>query len=629
MTITDPPTLESESVSRPSPFRIRRIAVGMLVAAIVLRATVLSQGFLYWDDFILAGRAARLSPLSMDYLFYNHDGHFMPGAFALEWVIVHFSELNYAVVVVALLLGQLAVWWLFLRLLERHFGSQPRILIPFALILFSCLALPPNTWWAAALNNIPLQLGLVITCDCVLRIRRGEPTPFRLFFVGFIGALLFFEKSLLIPWAAFGLAVALSNGSLRHRIASAWALSRRLWITSVGVSIAWIGLYIWFSEGRGIASPSFSGAFEMFRSGLVATASTLVGGPWKWEPAGYGSGYADPPAVGVFFTLALVALGVLLTSRRSGNVKWVWLWAWAYVVIELAAVIVTRLQPDVTVLIAATLRYTGDAIVPLSLAVAIALMPKPVATTAPMPTSRLPRFLQSANMRLALTLVSVTVFAIGVFTSTLGWAQILHRNAARPYVENATAALAAADPAIPFLPQTVPQTVLYPLAFPYNQTDWLFAPLRNRPSFGSSTSRLQVITDHGHLSDAHIKGLNNKPAPAADKGSLCTKYQINPGQQLDVQLESTAVEWEHIVGIGYLAHNGVISVQLGDGQPATAAIKNGIGVVYITVVGGSDMVHLRLDNPKESACISSVQVGSAIANLDPKDAGLPDWVTQR
>ncbi len=38
-------------------------------------------GYFYWDDLILIGRAGTQGLLSPGYLFDDHDGHVMPGAF--------------------------------------------------------------------------------------------------------------------------------------------------------------------------------------------------------------------------------------------------------------------------------------------------------------------------------------------------------------------------------------------------------------------------------------------------------------------------------------------------------------------------------------------------------------------
>ena len=38
-------------------------------------------GYFYWDDLILVGRAGTQGLLSPAYLFDDHDGHVMPGAF--------------------------------------------------------------------------------------------------------------------------------------------------------------------------------------------------------------------------------------------------------------------------------------------------------------------------------------------------------------------------------------------------------------------------------------------------------------------------------------------------------------------------------------------------------------------
>lgn len=129
--------------------------------SIVMRGVVIVSGGFYWDDFILQGRAARL-PLDGNFLTYNHDGHSMPAAMAVSWFTERLAPLEFWLPALEMLLGQAALgvagWWL----LQRVFSARPLVLVPFAYFLFTGLTLPGNSWWAAALNALPLQLAMVL-----------------------------------------------------------------------------------------------------------------------------------------------------------------------------------------------------------------------------------------------------------------------------------------------------------------------------------------------------------------------------------------------------------------------------------------------------------------------------------
>ena len=56
-------------------------AIALIAVQLVIRAVLAFGGYFYWDDLILVGRAGTQDLLSPAYLFDDHDGHVMPGAF--------------------------------------------------------------------------------------------------------------------------------------------------------------------------------------------------------------------------------------------------------------------------------------------------------------------------------------------------------------------------------------------------------------------------------------------------------------------------------------------------------------------------------------------------------------------
>ncbi|MFZ1854337.1 MAG: hypothetical protein WAU06_05415, partial [Candidatus Nanopelagicales bacterium] len=149
---------------------VRWLVVGLFGLAVGVRAAILNAGWFYWDDYVLAGRAARLPLMSTEYLFADHDGHMMPAAMALQWIVTHLAPWNYAVLVVVMIGAQFGIWIMWYRLLRVSFGLQVRLLLPLALVLLSPLAWTSGTWWSAALNSLPLQFGLVAGAGAVLAL---------------------------------------------------------------------------------------------------------------------------------------------------------------------------------------------------------------------------------------------------------------------------------------------------------------------------------------------------------------------------------------------------------------------------------------------------------------------------
>lgn len=95
-----------ERPAAPPRTNTYRIGTGLVVLVhLVLWGITMAGGWLYWDDFILQGQAARLG-LSADLLLNNHDGHVMPLTYFVVWFLQDLSGLNYALVAATMLIGQ-------------------------------------------------------------------------------------------------------------------------------------------------------------------------------------------------------------------------------------------------------------------------------------------------------------------------------------------------------------------------------------------------------------------------------------------------------------------------------------------------------------------------------------------
>ena len=83
---------------------VARTAVALIALQLVRRAVLAFGGYFYWDDLILVGRAGTQSLLSPAYLFDDHDGHVMPGAFLV-------AGGHHPAGAVGLVLARPSAWW--------------------------------------------------------------------------------------------------------------------------------------------------------------------------------------------------------------------------------------------------------------------------------------------------------------------------------------------------------------------------------------------------------------------------------------------------------------------------------------------------------------------------------------
>src|SRR6201994_1440294 len=150
-------------------------AIALIAVQLVIRAILAFSGYFYWDDLILIGRAGTQGLFSPTYLFDDHDGHVMPGAFLVAGVITHLAPLNWIGPAVSLVVLQLLASLALLRTLHVILGWRPVLLLPLTFALFTPLSVPAFAWWAAALNSLPMLAALAWVCaDVILLVRTGN-----------------------------------------------------------------------------------------------------------------------------------------------------------------------------------------------------------------------------------------------------------------------------------------------------------------------------------------------------------------------------------------------------------------------------------------------------------------------
>ena len=72
---------------------VARTAAALIAVQLVIRAVLAFGGYFYWDDLILIGRAGTQGLLTPGYLFDDHVGHVMPGAFLVAGGITRLAPL--------------------------------------------------------------------------------------------------------------------------------------------------------------------------------------------------------------------------------------------------------------------------------------------------------------------------------------------------------------------------------------------------------------------------------------------------------------------------------------------------------------------------------------------------------
>ncbi|OBK12762.1 hypothetical protein, partial [Mycobacterium asiaticum] len=477
------------------PYRVVFAAAALIVAQLGIRAALAFGGYFYWDDLILVGRAGTQGLLSPSYLFDDHDGHVMPGAFLVAGAIIRLAPLVWTWPAVSLVVLQLLASLALLRALYVILGWRPVLLIPLTFALFSPLGVPGFAWWAAALNSLPMLTAMAWVCaDAVLLVRRGNNRYAATGMLAYLGGLLFFEKAAVIPFVAFAVVALL--GHVRgeaNPLRTVWRAGRRLWVGSLAITVGWVALYLSVVNQRRWSSDLAMTWALLRRSITHGIVPGLAGGPWDWARWAPASPWATPPlSVMLLGWLVLVVL-LAISFIRKQRIGPVWLTAAGYAVACQVPIYLMRSSRFTALELAQTLRYFPDLVVVLALLAAVAF-------TAPNRDSARP--LDASRLRTVLTCVAALLFLASSGYSTITFLAAWRDNPAEPYLKNARAGLAAANRAVPLLDQEVDPLVLQRVAWPENLTSHMFALLRDRPEFAPATTQLRMFNSKGQLVDA-------------------------------------------------------------------------------------------------------------------------------
>lgn len=576
-------------------------AVALITIQLVIRAVLAFRGYFYWDDLILTGRAGTQDLLTASYLFDDHDGHVMPGAFLVAGGITRLAPLVWAGPAISLIVLQLLASLALLRALHVILGRRPVLLIPLTLALFTPMTVPGFAWWAAALNSLPMLAALAWVCaDAILLVRTGNQRYALTGVLVYFGGLLFFEKAAVIPFVAFTTAALLchvSGDDSALRIV--WRRGARLWTASLVLTAAWIVLYLVVVD-QDRWSSNLPMTWDLLRRSVThAIVPGLVGGPWDWQRWAPASPWATPgPTVMVIGWLALAAV-LAVSLLRKQRIGPVWLVAAAYVAACQAPIYLMRSSPYTALELAQTMRYLPDLVVVLALLAAVGLCA---------PNRVQSRWLDAGRTRTAVTATLATAFLASSLYSTATFLSSWRDNPAQPYLQNVRSSLAKAREAsdAPLLDQEVDPLVLHRMAWPENLASHMFALLPDRPEFFSTTSDLRMLDSAGRLVDAKVTWVRTIVAGPTPKCG----YLVQPDAEVRMALDGPLLPAEWTAEINYLANSdGSMTMSLPEGPETKVPVHPGLNRVYIRLSGAGNAITVRAQTAALSVCIASGPVG--------------------
>lgn len=573
----------------------------LIALQLALRAVLAFGGYFYWDDLILIGRAGTQSLLSPTYLFDDHDGHVMPGAFLLAGGITRLAPLEWWLPALSLVVLQVIASLALLRALHVILGWRPVLLIPLTFALFTPLGVPAFAWWAAGLNALPMIAAMAwVSADAILLVRTGDRRYALTGTTVFLLGLLFFEKAAVIPFVAFAVTALLAYvGGDGSALRTVWRRGIRLWVATAAVTVAWIGVYLLVVDQQRW-SFDFGMTWDLLsRSVTHGIVPGLVGGPWDWQRWAPASPWAVPPTAVMVLGWLVLAVVVAVSFSRKQRIGPVWAVAAAYAIACQVPIYLMRSSQFTALELAQTLRYLPDLVVVLTLLLAVGLCAPNRADSSRLDASR---------SRTVAIVSAIALFAASSVYSTVTFLHSWRDNPTRQYLINAEAALAQAnsDSQAPMLDQEVDPLILQRIQWPENLASHMFALLRDRPEFDSSTTDLRMFDMNGNLLDAKVTWVRSiVPGPDSKCG-----YLVQPDTPVRLPLDGPMLPSEWTAEINYLANSdGSLTMSMTEGAETKVPVKPGLNRVFVRLSGAGDALLVRANTSALSVCVAAGPVG--------------------
>jgi hypothetical protein len=598
-------------------------AAALIVVSLVWRLSIISRGYLTFDDFPLISRADGAS-LGPDFLLSLFNNHFMPAGQLLTWVVHRVSVFEYWPYATLLMVGQALVSIALYRLLVLMLRPGPLVLVPLSLFLFTPLTLEVNAWWAVGVNVLPMQLAMVLATGAFVRYRRdGGRRHLVTLAASVLLGLVFFEKSLLaVGFVALFAIFVYSPGGPVRAVAGAVRRWWPAWLVLTAVSLGFLAVYLSLATSS-LRQPSSVGEVVTFVRQLVThtVVPGLLGGPWSWLDGADGAPLTAPSAAAQVIALVVFAALIAVTIVRRRNLATrAWLLLLSYVALDAALLGATRMGSIFSGVAGAVPRYVGEIAVVAAICLGVALCglrPESAETeTAETAAEQEDRPAAASRWRPAFGYLVPPVallFLASCFWSGTGFGDDWAIKAGRDYLNTARADLAAAEPGTVFMDQPVPETIVGPLSAPYNLQSEFFAPLDDDPTFVTRARNLWIFDRAGHVRPAWVEGVPAAPGPEQGCG-----YRVTGGQETPIRLERGVEIFWYAVRIAYISDRDTLAtVRLGAGRPEQFDVHRGLNAIFLLLDGGGAQLTLSVADPAATICTNEIDVGSVV----PQPAG--------
>lgn len=582
------------------------LPLGLLLVALhtAFRAWALLPSWFYADDFRLLGQANE-SGLDGDYLVTPFDSQFMPLGRLIAWWVADDGAANWQraalISLILVALAALACLWL----LVTAFGRRWQVLVLLALYLTTTLVLPATMWWAASLNQLPLQacwFAVLAAWLHYLRDRRFRWLAITLLLLA-VGMCAYVKALAIVPLLAFVALAYFAQGSIRQRVLHVLRRHAAAVGLGLGLTAAFTLYYLSIAPSPRTEGSVRDVAAEVADRMLgTSWATAAVGGPWHWIDSNAPIGITAPPDWAVslaWVLLAATAAYGALRRARTGR-------AWGLLALSLGMsyllLLFTR-APAFGAISGNELRYLTDTAGAGVLALGLVFLPL-VGAHESSRARRSPGLTWSFATPTALVLV--TVIALGGVISSIRYVSIWHDdNPGEAYLRSVAAQVTGLG-RVDLADATVPPTVVTPLNTPYNTLGNLLPLFTSRAHFPTTSNALYAVTEQGSVVPAVIGGgITSLPGPREDCG-----WRVQ-SEGRTIALEGLTFDFDWWVRVGYLSSQRTpVTVTAGDVVRETV-LNPGIGSLFVKATGSFDEVTIDGLATDTTLCVDLIEVGEA------------------
>ena len=574
------------------------VALALVAAHLLFRAWALSENWFFYDDYYLIQEGA--SPSALSELLQPYNGHLMPGARLVAWLLAENGGLMWGLAGALTLAVQAAAaggaLWMLLTLFGRRWG----ILVPLALYLTSAFTMPSMIWWSVAVTALPTQVAFVWGVGCWVQYLRTRAGSWLGATIGAVGFGLFFDVRgiLVVPVLVFMTLAYFSSGSIVRRLGGLVRVWPGVLVGGV-VSLAYVVAYrAYVPQPFNESSWSTLGAMA---SNMVTRAipTGLLGGPWVWQDDLL---VARPPTWAAWTSTALVlAVPVVAWLQRRRTLR-----AWiptVFLVVTILVLVSLSRAPVLGPVLGLDYRFFAEVSCAVVLGIGLAFMELEEATESSAPRAE-PRLRITPPAWLPVGLAGAVV-ASGLYSGATYALTFSERNASHDFFDTAVADIDRVGN-IDLVDQPLSPDVMSTLFYPFNTTGNLLPMMTEHARFPRSTPLLAVLDDDGHLRSVRVTdSVVSRPGPQEGCGWRVTS------RGREIPLTARAFDYSWWLKIGYLSSSdSPLRITAGDATVDTMVLS-GLNNLYVQVDGGFDSIRLDGVASDTTLCVDQIVVGRA------------------